>query len=318
MPPIRSAISPVLGLPRPLLVALTALSAVLSGPASCQIQIQPAPGSGVPVAPADPAIADALARISPDDIRADILKLVSFGNRSTLSSMDKDLPPGKGVTAAADWIFDEFTRISAACGNCLEVHRDDFIEPASTEPGSRIKQETRIQNIYAILPGTDPAQRPRRVLVTGHYDSRTSDNFDTHNPAPGANDDASGVAVSLESARTLIQAQVPRDHRLRRRSRRRARPQRQPAPRKTRQIRSLGPGSRPQQRHRRRRHHPRPVRTGAKHRPHLLRGRPRPRHARPTPRHPDSWRGERLTLPRARPSHRRSLRHLLQTTLRRP
>jgi hypothetical protein len=123
--------------------------------------------------------------------------------------MDKDLPPGKGIDAAADWLFQEFTRISAACNNCLEVKRDDFIEPASSSPNARIKSDTRLQNIYAVLPGTDPAQKARRVLVTGHYDSRTSDNFDTHNPAPGANDDASGVAVSLESARTLSKMKFP-------------------------------------------------------------------------------------------------------------
>ena len=123
--------------------------------------------------------------------------------------MDKDLPANTGVSAAADWIFAEFTRISAACGNCLDVRRDDFIEPASDAPGSRIKQATRIQNIYAVLKGTDPAQEARKVLVTGHYDSRNSDNFNTHDPAPGANDDASGVAVSLESARTLSKMHFP-------------------------------------------------------------------------------------------------------------
>jgi hypothetical protein len=171
-------------------------------------QFQPATAA-LPIAPADPAIAAALARISPDDVRADILKLVSFGNRDTLSSMDKDLPPGKGITAAADWIFDEFTRISAACGNCLEVRRDDFIEPGSSAPNARIKSDTRLQNIYAVLPGSDPAQRARRVLVTGHYDSRVTDVMDTHSPAPGANDDASGVAVSLESARTLSKLKFP-------------------------------------------------------------------------------------------------------------
>ena len=154
-------------------------------------------------APVDPAIAQAIAQISPDKVRADIEMLVSFKNRSTLSSMDTDLPPGTGVTAAADWLFAEYTRISQACGGCLVVKRDDYIEPANNAPLSRVKRDTRLQNIYAVLKGTDPAQAGRRVLVTGHYDSRNSDNFNTHDPAPGANDDASGVAVSLESARVL-------------------------------------------------------------------------------------------------------------------
>ena len=165
--------------------------------------------NAIPVAPVDPAIARAIAQISPDKVHDDIAKLVSFKNRSTLSSMDTDLPPGTGVTAAADWIFAEYTRISESCGGCLEVKRDDFIEPASHAPGSRVTRDTRLQNIYAVLKGTDPAQAARRVLVTGHYDSRNSDNFNTHDEAPGANDDASGVAVSIESARALSKLKFP-------------------------------------------------------------------------------------------------------------
>jgi hypothetical protein len=158
-------------------------------------------------APPDPAVAAALSQVSSDHIYSDIAKLVLFNNRSTVSSLDTDLPPGTGVLAAADWITAEFTRISQACGNCLQVHRDDFIEPpqVATPGGSvpRIVKPTRIVNVYAVLPGSDPAQAARRVLVTGHYDSRNSDTMNTHAPAPGANDDASGVAVSLECARVL-------------------------------------------------------------------------------------------------------------------
>jgi len=170
---------------------------------------QGVPANGLPVAKADPAIAGAIAKISAANVHADIEKLVSFKNRSTLSSMETDLPPGTGVTAAADWIFAEFTRISEACGGCLEVKRDDFVEPASNAPASRILRDTRLQNIYAVLKGTDPAQAARRVLVTGHYDSRNTDVMDTHGDAPGANDDASGVAVSIESARVLSKLRFP-------------------------------------------------------------------------------------------------------------
>jgi hypothetical protein len=158
-------------------------------------------------APPDPAVAAALQQISTGHIYSDIAKLVTFNNRSTLSSMDTDLPPGTGVLAAADWITAEFTRISAACGNCLQVHRDDFVEPpqvtAAGGRAPRILKPTRIVNVYAVLPGSDPAQAARRVLVTGHYDSRNSTNENTHASAPGANDDASGAAVSLECARVL-------------------------------------------------------------------------------------------------------------------
>jgi hypothetical protein len=157
--------------------------------------------------PADPAIARAISQISPEKIHADIEKLVSFGNRSTLSSMDTDLSAGTGVNAAADWLFAQYSQISRECDGCLEVKRDDYVEPGT--PKTRILKDTRLQNIYAVLKGTDPAQANRRVLVTGHYDSRNSDNFNTHDPAPGANDDASGVAVSLECARVLSKLKFP-------------------------------------------------------------------------------------------------------------
>ncbi len=166
-------------------------------------------GQPITPAPADPAIAAALQQVSPDNIKAIITKLVSFKNRSTLSSMDTDLPPGTGINAAADWIESEFKRYSEACGGCLEVKRDEFVEPGSTAPASRITKPTKLTNVYAILHGTDPAQANRVVLVTGHYDSRNSDNFNTHDPAPGANDDASGTSVSIESARVLSKLKFP-------------------------------------------------------------------------------------------------------------
>ncbi len=192
-------------------LALTAmlLSAFLLPLAAQEKPISAAEIRPISAAPADPAIAAALKQVSPDRIKATIAKLVSFNNRSTISSLDTDLPPGTGVTAAADWITGEFTRISAECGNCLEVKRDSFIEPASNAPYSRIVKPTPIVNVYAVLRGTDPAQESRRVLVTGHYDSRNSDTFNTHDPAPGANDDASGVAVSIECARVLSKLKFP-------------------------------------------------------------------------------------------------------------
>src|SRR5215472_5950261 len=101
-------------------------------------------------APADPAIAGALRQVSADHIRTTIEKLVSFNNRSTLSSMETDLKPGTGVSAAADWIESQFKSISADCGNCLEVKRDEFIEPPQTGPASRILKPTKLTNVYAI------------------------------------------------------------------------------------------------------------------------------------------------------------------------
>ena len=162
-------------------------------------------GKPVAAGPVDPAIAAVLPGITDAHIRQTIEKLVSFENRSTLSSMETDLPPGTGVTAAADWIFGQYEAISKECGGCLEVKRDTFVNPVA----DRIARPTTLTNVYAILKGTDPIAAKRMYLVTGHYDSRNSSNEDDHGAAPGANDDASGVAVSIECARVLSKMKFP-------------------------------------------------------------------------------------------------------------
>jgi acetylornithine deacetylase/succinyl-diaminopimelate desuccinylase-like protein len=152
---------------------------------------------------ADPRIAEAIQQVSAERIRQTIEKLVSFGNRSTISPQDEEsIKAGKGIGAAREWIKSEFERYSKDCGGCLEVKTDAFTE----QPAERIPKPTEITNVYAVLRGSDPKQTDRIVLVTGHYDSRNSDTFNGADPAPGANDDASGTAVSLECARVLSKA----------------------------------------------------------------------------------------------------------------
>ena len=153
----------------------------------------------------DPAIASVLQTIRASNIEKTIKTLVGFGTRSTLSSMEKNLPEGQGISAAADWIAAQFEQISQQCGGCLEVHRDTFTQPIT----ERIPQPTTITNIYAVLRGSDPVQAKRMVLVTGHYDSRNSNVLDAQGVAPGVNDDASGVAVSLECARAFSKLRFP-------------------------------------------------------------------------------------------------------------
>jgi hypothetical protein len=152
--------------------------------------------------PVDPAVVKALAGVSAEQVQADITKLVSFGTRNTLSSMDTELPKGQGILAAADWLTSEFEGISKECGGCLEVKRDEFVQPGSSDARSRVTMPTKLVNLYAILHGTGGEKAPW-VLVTGHYDSRATDVMNDKLTAPGANDDASGVAVSLESARAM-------------------------------------------------------------------------------------------------------------------
>jgi hypothetical protein len=156
---------------------------------------------GAPIAPAlaDSQIAGTLAQISVERIERDIATLAAFHTRQTLSSMESALPPTQGARAAADWIESELKSYAAACGGCLEVRRDTFTEM----PQDRIPHPTVISNVYAILRGSDPLQAQHMYLVSAHYDSRNSDTLDARGEAPGANDDASGVAVSLESARVL-------------------------------------------------------------------------------------------------------------------
>ncbi len=159
-----------------------------------------------PRPPADPQITAALADVSAQRIQANIEKLVSFQTRLTLSAQDPDsIKAGHGIGAAREWIKAEFERYSHDCGGCLEVKTDSFTE----NPGDRIPKPTIITNVYAVLRGTDPESPKRIVLVTGHYDSRNSDTFDASGIAPGANDDGSGTAVSLECARVLSKLKFP-------------------------------------------------------------------------------------------------------------
>jgi Zn-dependent M28 family amino/carboxypeptidase len=157
----------------------------------------------------DPIIPEIIKAVSAEHIQQTIEKLVSFQTRATGSVNNLDATVSdKGIVAARNWIKSEFERYSAECGGCLEVKTDTFIEQPRNAR-DRIQKPTEIQNVYAILKGTDPEQQKRIYLVTGHYDSRNSDPLNTTDPAPGANDDGSGTAVSLECARVMSKHKFP-------------------------------------------------------------------------------------------------------------
>lgn len=120
-------------------------------------------------------------------IEASVRKLASFGTRHTLSSQTD---PIRGIGAARDWILKELG------GYGIRAELQSFVQP----PGGRIPVPTTITNVLATLPGTDPN---RVYVVSGHYDSRASDVMDFTSDAPGADDDASGVAVVMELARVM-------------------------------------------------------------------------------------------------------------------
>jgi len=155
---------------------------------------------------ADLQIRAALKEISAQQVQADIEKLVSVKTRSTISAQDAaSIAAGHGVGAAREWIKSELERYSRDCGGCLEVKTDSFTQPVS----ERVATPTVITNVYAVMKGTNPEDAKRIVLVTGHYDSRNSSNENVTDAAPGANDDGSGTAVSLECARVLSKLKFP-------------------------------------------------------------------------------------------------------------
>jgi hypothetical protein len=123
-------------------------------------------------------------------------KLVSFGTRHTLSDTTS---PTRGIGAARKWIFDEMTRIAAASNGRMTVAYQ-----SSMQKSVRTKNEpVEMINVVATIKGT--ADPDRIYIATGHYDSINSDNSNSTLDAPGADDDASGVAVIMELARVLSQ-----------------------------------------------------------------------------------------------------------------
>ncbi|QDX24752.1 M20/M25/M40 family metallo-hydrolase [Sphingomonas suaedae] len=129
---------------------------------------------------------------SPERLKADVEKLVSFGTRHTLSSPDD---PKRGIGAARKWGAEELDRIGAACGECIKVARI-----GRTFTGPRAPNGVEVVNVLGFQQGEDAK---RVIIVQGHIDSRVSDVMDFTSDAPGANDDASGTALVIEAARIL-------------------------------------------------------------------------------------------------------------------
>ena len=144
----------------------------------------------------NPQVEAILAEISTARIEATIRKLASFGTRHTLSDPDN---PTRGIGAARRWIKAELESYAKESGGRLVVEEDSFLQPA----GGRVTKPTTLVNLVATLPGDQPASRDRWLVVSGHYDSIPRPMSDTEIDAPGANDDASGTAVSMELARVM-------------------------------------------------------------------------------------------------------------------
>ena len=139
------------------LSAAVALTIIVAAAPAAQAQAPAAPVGGPAAAGSDidPRIQKLLASISEERMKALLTKLSSFTTRNTMS--DPDLPNGLG--AARQWILDEMTKSSPK----LQVSFDTHMIPA----GGRITRDVELRNIIAVLPG----KSPRRIYVSGHYDS---------------------------------------------------------------------------------------------------------------------------------------------------
>ena len=179
------------------IAAIFAVAAIiLSGGTASRAQDPAEPPGGMPAVkvlprPAQPSV-------HPDEklLRATIEELVSCGTRSTLSSWDD---PKRGIGCGRDKIVARFNAAARASRGRLEVVVDKF---EATSPRTH-DHPLPMQNVYAILPGSDPALAKTAIVVSGHYDSMPSNVMDAGSDAPGADDDASGTAVSVECARLL-------------------------------------------------------------------------------------------------------------------
>jgi Zn-dependent M28 family amino/carboxypeptidase len=109
--------------------------------------------------------------------------------------MSSATDPKRGIGAARRWTADEFAKIARGCSGCITVEN---IERMFTGP--RVPNGANVVDVLGVQPGTEPG---RVVIVQAHIDSRVTDVMDATSDAPGANDDASGVALVLEAARIL-------------------------------------------------------------------------------------------------------------------
>ena len=144
----------------------------------------------------DPRIYDIIDAVSAKRIEKGIRTLAGFGTRNTFSDTISET---RGIGAARRWIKAEFDKISEDCNDCLEVfYQKDLVTP---KDGSRVPHDAWVVNVVAVQKGT--RYPDRYIIMSGDIDSRASDAMDYKTDAPGANDNASGMAGTLEAARVL-------------------------------------------------------------------------------------------------------------------
>jgi hypothetical protein len=176
---------------KPFLLFSTLLLANLFSAFAQPVQSQP-----------DPAIRQMVEEISARNLEIIVRKLASFETRHSLSTTKSDK---KGIGAARNWVESEMKKYATASQGRLTVVQDPFV---LAPDGKRVNRRVEMRNVMATLKGTDPTD-DRILIVSGHLDSRNTDIMDSTGKAPGANDDASGVAIVMEMARIMSKREFP-------------------------------------------------------------------------------------------------------------
>lgn len=166
-----------------------------------RVEVHPGTPPSKPYQPQAPnnELKGILAQIDQNNLQATVQKLVSFGTRHTSSSQTD---PVRGIGAATDWVFQQMQASAAASGGNMIVQRQTFVQPVS----SNIPVPTTITNVIAMLRGSGASNRT--YVLVAHLDDRVTDILDFTSDAPGADADASGVAVVMELAR-IMATRVP-------------------------------------------------------------------------------------------------------------
>ncbi len=147
----------------------------------------------------DARVYEIIEAASPERIEADIRRLAGFGTRNTLSDT---LSSTRGIGAARRWIKSEMDAISAACGGCMEVFYTEHAQEIA-----RLETTVNVVNVVGVIRGT--VHPDRYVIMSGDIDARNGSSYDAEGDAPGANDNASGMAGVIEAARILTQYEFP-------------------------------------------------------------------------------------------------------------
>lgn len=149
----------------------------------------------------DPAIEKMVNEVNADSLRSYVLQLVSFGTRNTLSTQTD---AKRGIGAARKWVLQKFNEFAKGSGGRLTA----IIDTTMLQPSRRVDKPTLLGNVVATLKGADPNDN-RIFIISGHLDNMRSNVMDREGDAPGANDDASGVAAVLECARIMSRHAFP-------------------------------------------------------------------------------------------------------------